>query len=222
MTELEVVELLQELKGAGLANEPKDPEATVKIWLDFFGGDDFRIIGKAVGLHLKKSHYWPAPADLEKLKTKAQWLVEMEDEEQEKKRQLSEIISNLHSLKLPGEPPDLISQVEEWYRWFNSNTIEQVRTAVMRYLELSQIWPEPSQISYFIPSLEEQKKLNALGGDPHNKPIKKSNEQSNIQPPRAPAIKIESRKCELHTGECVLLDDLCDGPVDGKCPFEGL
>ena len=151
MTDTEIKLVLQELHGAGLANEPKDPTATIAIWRDFFGGEDSRVIGKAVWIHLRKSKYWPTPSDLLKYMQRAVWLVEMEDEK-----------------------------------------------------------------------LEEQKKLNALGGDPHNKPIKKSNEQSNIQPPRAPAIKIESRKCELHTGECVLLDDLCDGPVDGKCPFEGL
>ena len=221
MTELEVVELLQELKGAGLANEPKDPEATVKIWLDFFGGDDFRVIGKAVGMHLKKSHYWPAPADVEKLKTKARWLVEMEDEEHGMKHQLSEVISELYELNLSGRPSDPIVVVNEWYSWFNSNSIEQVRTAVMRYLELSQVWPEPSQISYFLPTVEEQKKLNALGGATHTIYKKIKNKQSSTVPPRAPAIRIESRKCELHTGECILLDDLCDGPEDGKCPFEG-
>ena len=87
----------------------------------------------------------------------------------------------------------------------------------MRYLELSQVWPEPSQISYFLPTVEEQKKLNALGGAAYTPHI---NNQSH-QPPRAPAIRIESRKCVLHSGDCILLDDLCDGPVDGKCPFEG-
>lgn len=222
MTELEVVELLQELKGAGLANEPKDPEATVKIWLDFFGGDDFRVIGKAVGLHLKKSHFWPTPGDIEDLKKRAQWLVEMEDEEHGMKHQLSEVISELYELNIPGRPPDPIVVVNEWYSYFNSNSIEQVRTAVMRYLELSQVWPEPSQISYFLPTVEEQKKLNALGGATHTIYTKIKNKQSSTVPPRAPAIRIESRKCELHTGECILLDDLCDGPEDGKCPFKGL
>lgn len=217
MTDTEIKLILQELHGAGLVNEPKDPKSTIKIWLDFFGGDDFRVIGKAVGMHLKKSHYWPAPADVEKLKTKARWLVEMEDEEHGMKHQLSEVISELYELNLSGRPSDSIVEVNEWYSYFNSNSIEQVRTAVMRYLKLSQVWPEPSQISYFLPTVEEQKKLNALGGAAYTPHI---NKQSH-QPPRAPAIRIESRKCELHTGDCILLDDLCDGPVDGKCPFEG-
>lgn len=220
MTDTEIKLILQELHGAGLANEPKDPKSTIKIWLDFFGGDDFRVIGKAVGMHLKKSHFWPTPGDIEDLKRRAQWLVEMSEEEQMKKHQLSEVISELHELNLPGRPPDPIVEVNEWYGYFNSNSIEQVRTAVVRYLELSQFWPEPSQISYFLPTVEEQKKLNALGGETHTN--KRLIKQSTMQPPRAPAIRIESRKCELHTGECILLDDLCYGPVDGKCPFEGL
>lgn len=219
MTDTEIKLILQELHGAGLANEPKDPKSTIKIWLDFFGGDDFRVIGKAVGMHLRKSHFWPTPGDIEDLKKRAQWLVEMEDEEQKMKHQLSEVISELYELNLPGRPPDPIVEVNEWYSYFNSNSIEQVRTAVMRYLELSQVWPEPSQISYFLPTVEEQKKLNALGG--YNITIKKLNTESHT-PPRAPAIRIESRKCELHPGDCILLDDLCDGPEDGKCPFEGL
>lgn len=217
MTDTEIKLILQELHGAGLANEPKDPKSTIKIWLDFFGGDDFRVIGKAVGMHLKKSHFWPTPGDIEDLKRRAQWLVEMEDEEHGMKHQLSEVISELYELNLPGRPPDPMVEVNEWYGYFNSNSIEQVRTAVMRYLELSQVWPEPSQISYFLPTVEEQKKLNALGGAAYTPHI---NKQSH-QPPRAPAIRIESRKCELHSGDCILLDDLCDGPEDGKCPFEG-
>lgn len=149
MTDTEIKLVLQELHGAGLANEPKDPTATIAIWRDFFGGEDSRVIGKAVWIHLRNSHFWPTPSDLLKYMQRAVWLVEMEDEK-----------------------------------------------------------------------LAEQKKLNALGGEPHTdiSLIK----QKTKQPPRAPAIRIESRKCELHIGECILLDDLCDGPVDGKCPFEGI
>lgn len=149
MTDTEIKLILQELHGAGLANEPKDPTATIAIWRDFFGGEDSRIIGKAVWIHLRKSHFWPTPSDLLKYMQRAVWLVEMEDEE-----------------------------------------------------------------------LAEQKKLNALGGANNNK--LRTKQSTPGLPPRAPAISIESRKCVLHSGDCILLDDLCDGPVDGKCPFEGL
>ena len=213
MTDTEIKLILQELHGAGLANEPKDPAATIKIWLDFFGGDDFRVIGKATGMHLKKSHYWPTPADIEKLKTKARWLVEMEDEEHGMKHQLSEVISELYELNIPGRPPDPIVVVNEWYSYFNSNSIEQVRTAVMRYLELSQVWPEPSQISYFLPTVEEQKKLNALGGD-HNNKLRIKQSTPGL-PPRAPAISI-AKKAETFCDLC----ELCDEKDQDKCPFD--
>lgn len=213
MTDTEIKLILQELHGAGLANEPKDPAATIKIWLDFFGGDDFRVIGKATGMHLKKSHYWPTPADIEKLKTKARWLVEMEDEEHGMKHQLSEVISELYELNIPGRPPDPIVVVNEWYSYFNSNSIEQVRTAVMRYLELSQVWPEPSQISYFLPTVEEQKKLNALGGG-HNNKLRIKQSTPGL-PPRAPAISI-AKKAETFCDLC----GLCDEKDQDKCPFD--
>lgn len=80
MTDPEIMFILQELHGAGLANEPKDPQATLSIWRDFFGGDDARVIGKAVWIHLRKSKFWPTPADLLKYMQRAKWLVEMEAE----------------------------------------------------------------------------------------------------------------------------------------------
>lgn len=222
MTEDEVTKVLGDLHMLHLVNEPNNIDDLIYSWLAFFREDDARVIAKACYIYtkVKKNHFWSTPTDIDALKLRASWLVEMEAEEQRKKHQLSEVISELHELNLIGEPEDLTEEVNTWYSWFNSNSIEQVRTAVMRYLELSQVWPEPSQISYFLPTVEEQKKLNALGGEPHTN--KKLIKQSTMQPPRAPAIRIESRKCELHTGECILLDDLCDGPVDGKCPFEGL
>lgn len=222
MTEDEVTKVLGDLHMLHLVNEPNNIDDLIYSWLAFFSQDDARIIAKACYIYtkVKKNRFWPTPGDIEDLKRRAQWLVEMEDEEQRMKHQLSEVISELHELNLMGEPENLTEEVNTWYSWFNSNSIEQVRTAVARYLELSQVWPKPSQISYFLPTVEEQKKLNALGGEPHTN--KKLIKQSTMQPPRAPAIRIESRKCELHTGECILLDDLCDGPVDGKCPFEGI
>lgn len=224
MTEDEVTKVLGDLHMLHLVNEPNNIDDLIYSWLAFFRDDDARVIAKACYIYtkIKKNRFWPIPGDTEDLKKRAQWLVEMEDEEHGMKHQLSEVISELYELNLPGRPPDPIVVVNEWYSYFNSNSIEQVRTAVMRYLELPQVWPEPSQISYFLPTVEEQKKLNALGGATHTIYKKIKNKQSSTVPLRAPAIRIESRKCELHTGDCILLDDLCDGPVDGKCPFEGI
>lgn len=150
MTEDEVTKVLGDLHMLHLANEPKNIDDLIYSWLAFFSQDDARVIAKACYIYtkIKKNRFWPTPGDIEDLKLRAYWLVEMDDEQ-----------------------------------------------------------------------LEQQKKLNALGGD--NITIKKLNTESHT-PPRAPAIRIESRKCELHPGDCILLDDLCDGPEDGKCPFEGL
>lgn len=83
MTDIEIINLLEELHGAGLANEPRDTAQTVRIWRDFFGGDDARVIGKAVYilLKIKKTHFWPTPGDVESVKTRAEWLIDMEDEQ---------------------------------------------------------------------------------------------------------------------------------------------
>lgn len=45
-----------------------------------------------------------------------------------------------------------------------------------------------------------------------------------LEAPKAPAIKIYAdASCPLHEGECVLkFGELCDGPENNKCPFEGL
>lgn len=224
MTEDEVTKVLGDLHMLHLVNEPNNIDDLIYSWLAFFSRDDARVIAKACYIYtkVKKNRFWPTPGDIEELKKRAQWLVEMEDEEIMKKKQLMEIITELHSVDLTGEPKNLVGEVNAWYRWFNSNSIEQVRTAVMRYLDTSGVWPTPSQLNDLLPTVEEQKKLNALGGATHTIYKKIKHKQSSTVPPRAPAIRIESRKCELHTGECILLDDLCDGPVDGKCPFEGL
>ena len=177
MTEDEVTKVLGDLHMLHLVNEPNNIDDLIYSWLAFFRDDDARVIAKACYIYTKirKNRFWPTPGDIEDLKRRAQWLVEMEDEEHGMKHQLSEVISELYELNLSGRPSDPIVEVNEWYSYFNSNSIEQVRTAVTRYLELSQVWPEPSQISYFLPTVEEQKKLNALGGATHT--IYKKNQE---------------------------------------------
>lgn len=106
MTDPEIMFILQELHGAGLANEPKDPQATLSIWRDFFGGDDVRVIGKTVWLHLRKSKFWPTPSDLLKNKQRAQWLIEMEDEDKKKLNALGgETHTYPQSMNQSTQPP---------------------------------------------------------------------------------------------------------------------
>ena len=215
MTEDEVTKVLGDLHMLHLVNEPNNIDDLIYSWLAFFRDDDARVIAKACYIYtkIKKNRFWPTPGDIEDLKKRAQWLVEMEDEEHGMKHQLSEVISELYELNIPGRPPDPIVVVNEWYSYFNSNSIEQVRTAVIRYLELSQVWPEPSQISYFLPTVEEQKKLNALGGD-HNNKLRIKQSTPGL-PPRAPAISI-AKKAETFCDLC----ELCDEKDQDKCPFD--
>lgn len=216
MTELEVVELLQELKGAGLANEPKDPEATVKIWLDFFGGDDFRIIGKAVGLHLKKSHFWPTPGDIEDLKIRAQYLIDMEDEKREKLTGLSVILSGLHALGLEGEPEDMESELREWLKWFNAYDIKKVNIAAAKYIELFDIWPKPETILKLMPITISISERGAVLGNYIKPTNKKLNKQSHT-PPTAPALLI---KPTPDTGTFCDICELCDIRDQAHCPCD--
>ena len=87
MTENEIIDLCEEMHGAGLGNAPKDAAAAVKVWRDFFGGDDPRVIGKAVWIHMRRSQFWPTPKDVERLKRRAEWVLEIEQREYLEARQ---------------------------------------------------------------------------------------------------------------------------------------
>ena len=161
MTEDEVTKVLGDLHMLHLANEPKNIDDLIYSWLAFFREDDARVIAKACYIYtkIKKKRFWPTPTDIEALKVRAQWLIEMEDETKQ----------------------------------------------LMVLLE------------------KQQKKLNALGGARTNSNLIKQSSNPKTQPPRAPAIQIEEKRCELHSGSCVMMfSDVCDGPQDGKCPYEGL
>jgi len=81
MTESEVIKVLADLHTLHLVNEPKDVNDLVYTWLAFFHDDDARIINKACYIYtkIKKNRFWPTPGDIEQLKSRAAWLVEMDD-----------------------------------------------------------------------------------------------------------------------------------------------
>lgn len=83
MTEDEVTKVLGDLHMLHLANEPKNIDDLIYSWLAFFREDDARVIAKACYIYtkIKKNHFWPAPTDIEALKMRAQWLIEIEDRE---------------------------------------------------------------------------------------------------------------------------------------------
>lgn len=81
MTEDEVTKVLGDLHMLHLANEPKNIDDLIYSWLAFFREDDVRVIAKACYIYtkIKKNRFWPTPGDIEDLKLRASWLVEMDD-----------------------------------------------------------------------------------------------------------------------------------------------
>lgn len=81
MTEDEVTKVLGDLHMLHLVNEPKNSDDLIYSWLAFFREDDARVIAKACYIYtkIKKNRFWPTPTDIEDLKLRASWLVEMDD-----------------------------------------------------------------------------------------------------------------------------------------------
>ena len=81
MTEDEVTKVLGDLHMLHLVNEPKNIDDLIYSWLAFFREDDARVIAKACYIYtkIKKNRFWPTPGDIEDLKLRASWLVEMDD-----------------------------------------------------------------------------------------------------------------------------------------------
>ena len=81
MTEDEVTKVLGDLHTLHLVNEPNNIDDLIYSWLAFFSQDDARVIAKACYIYTKirKNRFWPSPGDIEELKLRASWLVEMDD-----------------------------------------------------------------------------------------------------------------------------------------------
>ena len=115
MTESEVIKVLADLHTLHLVNEPKDVNDLVYTWLAFFHDDDARIINKACYIYtkIKKKRFWPTPGDIEELKTRAAWLVEMDNNKEAEALGGSTYIPNsTNPIHLPPRAP-AISIVEK-------------------------------------------------------------------------------------------------------------
>ena len=88
MNRQEVMKLLSELHKAGLANEPADKKGLVDSWSACFSYDPPRLIYKACYIYIKIRHekFFPTPSDIEGLKKRAKWLIEIENEQRELKK----------------------------------------------------------------------------------------------------------------------------------------
>ncbi len=107
MTEAEVTKVLGDLHTLHLVNEPNNIDDLIYTWLAFFHDDDARIINKACYIYtkLRKNKFWPTPGDIEDLKQRAVWLLEIDDREE------AEALGGANNNKLtikqstPGLPP---------------------------------------------------------------------------------------------------------------------
>lgn len=81
MTEAEVTKVLGDLHMLHLVNEPNNIDDLIYTWLAFFHEDDARVIAKACYIYtkLRKNRFWPTPGDIEDLKQRAVWLLEIDD-----------------------------------------------------------------------------------------------------------------------------------------------
>ena len=108
MTESEVIKVLADLHTLHLVNEPKAMNDLVYTWLAFFHDDDARIINKACYIYtkIKKKRFWPTPGDIEELKKRAAWLVEMDDNKEAEALGGSTYIPNsTNPIHLPPRAP---------------------------------------------------------------------------------------------------------------------
>lgn len=88
MTPQEVTSLLSDLHDEGLINEPTDIESQLKTWFLYFKNDEARVIYKAcyIYIHIRHNKFFPHPSQIEELKQRAIWLLEIDDREAEEKR----------------------------------------------------------------------------------------------------------------------------------------
>lgn len=132
MTREEVIRLLKAISNAYPNQKTGDAKGTVDWWEAEFSGEEARVVYKAAKIHIDNSPYFPAPANIRRLLSRASLLIELEDERRE----------------------------------------------------------------------EARRKLDA---------------------PKAPqyALPAGDKKCPLRE-TCILYLDLCSGPEEGACPFEGI
>lgn len=108
MTESEVIKVLADLHTLHLVNEPKNVNDLVYTWLAFFHNDDAKVINKACYIYtkIKKNRFWPTPGDIEELKKRAAWLVEMDDNKEAEALGGSTYIPNsTNPIHLPPRAP---------------------------------------------------------------------------------------------------------------------
>lgn len=85
MTPEEITKLLSDLHDEHLVNEPTDIESQLRNWFMYFRDDEARLIYKACYIYIRFKHnkFYPHPSEIEQLKKRAGWLLEIDDREKE-------------------------------------------------------------------------------------------------------------------------------------------
>lgn len=88
MTPEQITKLLSDLHDEHLANEPTDIESQLRSWFMYFKDDDPRLIYKAcyIYIRIKRNKFYPHPSEIEQLKKRAGWLLQIDDQKQEHKK----------------------------------------------------------------------------------------------------------------------------------------
>lgn len=88
MTPEQITKLLSDLHDEHLVNEPTDIESQLRNWFMYFKDDEAKLIYKACYIYLRIKHnkFYPHPSEIDQLKKRAVWLLEIEDRERERKK----------------------------------------------------------------------------------------------------------------------------------------
>lgn len=80
MTREEIINLLKYVRNAYPNQKIENGKGIVDIWEMAFGSEDARIVYRAARLHIEKSSYFPAPANVKDLMSRAEMILEIEAE----------------------------------------------------------------------------------------------------------------------------------------------
>ena len=124
------------------------------------------------------------------------------------------LLSKLHKTGLANEPKDNKGLVESWSECFAADDSRVVYKACYIYIKIkhNKFFPTPQDIDAL---MTRARWLVELDNN-------KSNDVAGNIGSSVKLIEAREEKCLLHEGVCALYHDLCNGPENNKCPFEGI
>lgn len=126
------------------------------------------------------------------------------------------LLSKLHKVGLANEPKDNKGLVESWLDCFSYDDPHVVYKACYIYIKIkhNKFFPTPQDIDALLP---RAKMLCEMDEDK-----RREDSRVKLDATKVKLIEAGGEKCPLHEGECALYHDLCNGPEDNKCPFDGI